>query len=185
MNSPVLNPERWVAFFEVIDDCGEVTGAFDRGARRPAQINAEFARDDMGERGFAEARRPREENVVEDLAAHARRLDRHAENFFEALLADELRNRARAQRKVELAFLLAGRGSGKFDAGGFARRTARYLPGSVQVINSFLGSVLVSLHFSPSSIASDLRISASRPSDIVAGLAAPTESTARLASAGL
>ncbi len=138
----------------------------------------------MGERGFAEARRPREENVVEDLAAHARRLDRHAEDFFEALLADELGNRARAQRKVELALFFTGRGSGKFDAGGFARRTPRYLPGSVRVIN-FLGSVLVSLHFSPSSVASDLRISASRSSDIVAGLAAPTESTARLASAGL
>src|SRR5260370_23471827 len=90
--------EEHVALFEVIDDCGEVAGAFDGGAGRPAQIDAEFARDDMGERGFAEARRPREENVVEDLAAHARRLDRHAEDFFDALLADELGNRARAQR---------------------------------------------------------------------------------------
>ena len=45
--------------------------------------------------------------MVEDLAALARGLDRHAEDFSRALLSDELAEHARAQREVERAILLA------------------------------------------------------------------------------
>ena len=96
-----LVDEEHVALFEVADDRGEVAGALDRRPRGRAHVDPELARDDMGERGLAQSRRPREQHVVEDLAALARRLDRHAEDFLSALLADELAERARAQREIE------------------------------------------------------------------------------------
>ena len=67
-----------------------ITGAFDRRSRGYAQVDAELARDDMRQRGLAEAGRRGEQDVVERLAASASRLDRHGENFSEALLTDEL-----------------------------------------------------------------------------------------------
>jgi hypothetical protein len=50
----------------------------------------------MRQRGLAEAGRSGEQNVVERLAAPARRLDRHCENLPEALLTNEFSQGARS-----------------------------------------------------------------------------------------
>ena len=102
-----LVDEQHVALFQTADYRGEVAGALDRRPRGRAHADLTLARDDMGERGLAQPRRPREEHVVEDLAALARRFDRHAEDFSRALLPDELAEHTRAQRKIERAVLLA------------------------------------------------------------------------------
>ncbi len=107
-----LVDEEHVALFEVGDDRGQVAGAFDRGARGDADVDAELARDDVRERGLAESGRPRQQHVVEHFGASARRLDRHPENFFGALLSDEFAKLARAQRQIEPAILVvAARGA--------------------------------------------------------------------------
>src|SRR5271154_6759748 len=89
-----LVDEQHVVLFEVVDDRGQVGGALDRRARSDVNVDAELARDDMRERGLAEAGGPREQHVIEHFAASARGGNRHAENFLVALLADEFVERA-------------------------------------------------------------------------------------------
>ena len=81
---------------EIIHDCGKITCAFDRRSRGYAQVDTELACDDMRQRGLAEPGRSGKQNVIERLAASARRLDRHRENLPEALLTDEFSQRARS-----------------------------------------------------------------------------------------
>ena len=101
-----LVDEQHVVLFEIVDDRREIGGALDRGTRGHVDIDAELARDDVRERGLAEARRSREQHVIEHFGASARGLDRHAEDFLGALLADELGERARPQREVDAAVVL-------------------------------------------------------------------------------
>ena len=62
-----------------------------------AEADAELARDDLRQRGLAEAGRAVEQHVVQRLAAAARRLDEDGEVFAQRLLADELGERQRTQ----------------------------------------------------------------------------------------
>ena len=62
----------------------------------------ELARDDVRQRGLAEAGRAGQQHVVERLAAAARRLDEEGELVLELLLADEVLEPLRPQRAVEL-----------------------------------------------------------------------------------
>ena len=127
-----LVDEQHVVLFEVVHDRGEVGGALDRRTRSHVDVDAELARDDVRERGLAEAGRSREQHVIEHFGASASGLDRHAENFLGALLADELVERARAQREIDPAIVLVAdaRGKPRFRggrrrAGIFARLTFR------------------------------------------------------------
>ena len=61
-----------------------------------ADADAELAADDLRERGLAEPGRPREQDVVERLAARLRRVERDRELLLDALLADEVGERLRA-----------------------------------------------------------------------------------------
>ena len=70
-----LVDEEDVARLQVRQDRGEVAGARDHRARGRAEVHAEFARDDLGHRGFAEARRARKQHVVERFVAAARGVD--------------------------------------------------------------------------------------------------------------
>jgi hypothetical protein len=60
-----------------------------------------LTRDYVRERGLAESRRSREQNVIEYLAALARRLDRHAEHALGTRLPNKFVERLRAQRLIE------------------------------------------------------------------------------------
>src|ERR1700687_5592289 len=93
-----LVDEQHVPLVEIVYDGGKITSAFDRRPRGHAQVDAELARDDMRQRGLAEAGRSGEQDVIERLAALARGLDRHRENLPDALLPDEFRQGGRAAR---------------------------------------------------------------------------------------
>ena len=101
-----LVDEEHVVFFEVVDDGGEIGGALDRGTGGDVEVDAELARDDVRERSLAEPGRSREQDVVEHFGASASGVDRHAENFLVAGLADEFVEFARAQREIDSAFVL-------------------------------------------------------------------------------
>ena len=60
-----------------------------------------LTRDYVRERGLAESRRSREQNVIEYLAALARRGDRHAEHALGTRLSNKFVERLRAQRLIE------------------------------------------------------------------------------------
>jgi hypothetical protein len=85
----------------------------------------------MRQLGLAEAGGSREQNVIERLAASARRLDRHRENLPEALLTDEFSQRARSQRIVVLAILLV-RERGRTCRGRLRRDERQLLPLSLR-----------------------------------------------------
>src|SRR5581483_2224764 len=104
-----LVDEQDVARLEVGEDRGEVAGALEHRGGSRAQVHAELARDDVGERGLAEPRRAEEQHVVERLGPRARRLDEDLELLAHLLLADVVGELRRAQRALEL-LLLGGYG---------------------------------------------------------------------------
>ena len=74
-----LVDEQHVAVFEIGEQRREVAGLGDHRAGGGAEIHAELARDDLRQRGLAEAGRADEQHVVERFLARARRLDEHRE----------------------------------------------------------------------------------------------------------
>ena len=64
-----LVDEQDVALFEIGEQRGEVAGLGDHRPGGGAEIDAELARDDLRQRGLAEAGRADEQHVVERLAA--------------------------------------------------------------------------------------------------------------------
>ena len=70
-----LVDEEHVARLERGEDRGDVL-ALEPGAGDLPDADAELVADDLRKRGLAEARRPREQHVVERLTAGARRLER-------------------------------------------------------------------------------------------------------------
>src|SRR5215470_2445939 len=65
-----------------------------------------LTRDYVRERGLAESRRSREQNVIEYITALARGGDRHAEHALGARLSNKLVERLRAQRLIEAPIFL-------------------------------------------------------------------------------
>ena len=95
-----LVDEQHVAVVEVGEDGGEVTGALERGAARDAQADVHLGGDDPRQRGLAEARRAREQQVVDGLAAAARGAEQDLEVLLQPRLADELVEPARPERDL-------------------------------------------------------------------------------------
>ena len=99
--------EQNVALFEIGEDRGEIARLGDHRARGRAEIDAEFARDDLRERRFAEARRADEQHMIERFLARARGLDEDLQIGAGLFLADELGQLLRAQRAFRAIFLAA------------------------------------------------------------------------------
>ena len=83
-----------------------------------AEADAEFAGDDLGERGLAEPGRPVQQHVVQRLAAGAGGLDEDAEVLAGGLLADEFRQGLRAEAGLGGVLGAAGGGDGAVVAHG-------------------------------------------------------------------
>ena len=66
-----------------------------------ADVHAELARDQLGQRRLAEPGRAEEERVVERLAPRERGVDVDAQAVLHLLLADELGQPLRAQRQLD------------------------------------------------------------------------------------
>ena len=96
------------------EEGGDVGLALQRRAGGLDHRHAELGGDDVGERGLAEPGRAGEEDVVERLPAAARRLDEDRELLGHLRLVDEVRERRRAQRAVEV--LVGDVGPGVVDA---------------------------------------------------------------------
>ena len=94
-----LVDEQHVAILEIGEERGEVARPGDHRARGRAEIDAELARDDLGERRLAEAGGPGEQHMVERLAPRARRLDEDFEVGADLGLADELATASAAGAK--------------------------------------------------------------------------------------
>ncbi|MGY3646543.1 hypothetical protein ACVWW2_001834 [Bradyrhizobium sp. LM4.3] len=95
-----LVDEEHIALFEIGEECCEIAGLGDHRARRRAKADAELLGHDLCQRGLAEAGRADEQHMIQRLAALACRLDEDREVLARLLLADEVRQRLRAQRGI-------------------------------------------------------------------------------------
>ena len=90
--------EEHVALLEIGQQRREIAGLGDHGAGGGAEIHAELAREDLRQRGLAEAGRADEQHVIERLAALARGADEDVEIGARLFLADEFVELLRTQR---------------------------------------------------------------------------------------
>ena len=116
-----LVDEQDVALLEIGQERGEVAGLGDHRAGGGAEVDAELARDDLGERGLAEAGRAGEQDMVERLAARARGVDEDLEVGARLGLADEVAQTLRTQ--LPLGFVLAAAAADR-PAGSWRRELA-------------------------------------------------------------
>jgi len=93
-------------FFEGGEDGGEVAFAIEQRASAGLDGNIEFVGDDLGERGFAEARRTIEKNMIEGFAAGARGFDGDGDVFLDAFLADVFVEALGADAGVEAGIIV-------------------------------------------------------------------------------
>jgi hypothetical protein len=105
-----LVDEEDVTLAEAREDRGHVALALERGAGCGAERDAELLADDEREARLAEPGRADQQQVVERLAARPRRLEGDRELLLDPFLADELVQRAWAERPLELVVLGAHRG---------------------------------------------------------------------------
>ena len=98
-------------------------GFLERGPGARADVDAQLARDQLGQRRLAESRRSEEERVVERLASRDRRVDGDPEAVLHLLLADELREPLRPKRQLDDGLL--GKHFRRRDLGSGHRYTLR------------------------------------------------------------
>ena len=103
-----LVDEEHVALFEVGELRRQIAGLGDHRAGGRAEIDPELAGDDLGERGLAEARRADEEHVVEGVAPGLRGIDEDLEVRPRGLLAREIVERQRPDRRFGIVLALFG-----------------------------------------------------------------------------
>ena len=101
-----LVDEQDVARLEIGELRRQIARLGDDRARGRAEIDAELARDDLRQRRLAEAGRTDEQHVIERLAARFGGLDEDAEILARRLLAGEIGEELRANRRLVLGTLL-------------------------------------------------------------------------------
>src|SRR3954464_6308914 len=152
-----LVDEEHRARLERREERGDVALALEPRAGRLHERHVELVRDDLRERRLAEPRRPRQQYVVERLAACAGRLDEDGKLILHRPLAHEVPQEPRPQRAVEL--LVHGRGGRRLypvDAG---------RPDAAAHRAAFSASAISSSAVWPSALSSRTSISrASKPS---------------------
>ncbi len=100
-----LVDEQHVARFEIGEDGGQIAGLGQHRPRGRAEVDTEFARHDLRQRGLAETGRAGKQHMVERLATVARRLDEDRQILARLLLADEFVQHLGAQRGFEAVLL--------------------------------------------------------------------------------
>jgi hypothetical protein len=111
--------EEDLFFFQRSEDGGEVAFAFEERAGAGFDGDLEFIGDDLGEGGFAEARRAVEENVVEGFTAVAGGFESDGDIFFDAFLADVFGKSFGTDAGVQAGVVILQRAGN--DAGVFGR----------------------------------------------------------------
>ena len=92
--------EQHVARFEIGEKRREIARARDHRPGGGAKTDAQFARQNLRERGLAQARRPEQQHVIQRLAAPARSLHKHFEIGLGRGLADEFIEALRPERAI-------------------------------------------------------------------------------------
>ena len=99
-----LVDEQDVALAQIGQRADQVTGLLERRAGFGVDVDAQFARDELGERGLAKSGRAKEQRVIERLPADERRLDVDAERVLDLGLPNELSEPLRSEREFHRPF---------------------------------------------------------------------------------
>src|SRR5262245_19210057 len=103
-----LVDEQDVARHEIGQKRGEIAGFGDHRAGCGAEVDAQFARQDLRQRRLSEPRWTDEQHVVERLIASARRFNEYLEIGSRLFLANEFVEPLRAQRSLCIVIALVG-----------------------------------------------------------------------------
>ena len=122
--------EKHVAFFQTGEQARELARFFDHRSAGVLDVHAHRVGDDVGERGFAEAGRAAQQNVLEHIAAFLRRLDHQLQTLAHLHLAGELAEHRRPQRDFESGVRL-----GRFHRG-WSDGVVESCSGEAQIISS-------------------------------------------------
>ena len=104
-----LVEEEHLALAQVGEDGSQVALNLQRRAGGLLEADVELIGDDGGEGGFAQARRPKEEHVIERLAAGFGGFKGDGELLFGFGLADEFSEPTRAQFEFKTLFFVSAR----------------------------------------------------------------------------
>ena len=96
-----LIDEEDVALIDVGEDGREVSWPLDGGAAGGVDVHAQLARDDVGQRGLAQAGRTVEQDVVRRFLAHVGRGQQDGQVVLDLRLADVLVELTRSQRRLD------------------------------------------------------------------------------------
>ena len=116
------------------EDGGHIPGPLNGRAGSNLDVHSHFLGNDVGQGGFAQARRPVEDDMIQRLPPQLGRLDANGQIILDLGLAHELRQLAGAQGKIQVFIIRAGNaGDNPFGAGGFAGRVGQnsFLTGPV------------------------------------------------------
>ena len=97
-----LVDEKDFALSKTCQNGREIARALQHGPSSRAYRHSQLLSDHVGERGFAEAWRPVEKNMIESFAALARRCNRYLQIGTDTLLADVVVECARPQPRLVL-----------------------------------------------------------------------------------
>ncbi len=103
-----LIDEQHIVALQVRQQRCQVSRPFQHRPAGLAQVHLHFVRDDVCERGLAQAGRAEQQHMVERLGSATRGLDEDLELLADALLSDVFGQPLRAQRALDR--LLVGRG---------------------------------------------------------------------------
>ena len=103
--------EQHVAGFKIGQQRGQIARPLQHRTRGLAQVDLHFVGEDVGERGFAQARRAEDQHVVQRFGAFARGADENLHLLAHHRLANVVREMTRTDLPVERDFFgaLAGR----------------------------------------------------------------------------
>ncbi len=101
--------EEDVLGLEIRQDSGQVAGPGDHRPGGQAQAGAHLARHDVGQRRLAQARRARQQDVIERLAAPSGRGQEHGKVVADLVLADVLAEGLRPQLRLDGGIFLERR----------------------------------------------------------------------------
>ncbi len=100
--------EQHVARLQIGQQRGQIAGLGDHRAGGGAEIDAQFARDDLRQSRLAQSRRTDEQHVIERFFTPARRLDEHPHIGARLFLADEFVEPLRPQRGIDVVVARLG-----------------------------------------------------------------------------
>ena len=101
MQAMDLVDKQHIALFEICEDRSEVARLFDDRAGSGFQRRTHLIRNDIRQRSFSDARRAREQDMIESLAPFQCRLHKNAQVVLDLLLSDVFGQLRRSKRRLE------------------------------------------------------------------------------------